>query len=81
MESQAMLAEVNMFFSDVLELPELVLRAETTAKEGPEWDSLSQLQLVVAVAKYFNIKFTANEIRAFKNVGDLCAAVERKKQA
>jgi acyl carrier protein len=81
MTSQAILAEVNTIFRDVLDLPELVLRPETTAKEVPEWDSLSHVQLVVAVEKHFKLKFTANEIRAFKNVGDLCAAVERKRQA
>ena len=39
------------------------------------------VQLVVAVEKHFKVKFTSGEIMAFKNVGDMCAAIERKRSA
>jgi acyl carrier protein len=77
MKSDEILQIVTQLFRDVLDIPDLVLRGETTAKEVDGWDSLSHVQLVVAVEKRFKLRFSAREIRSFKNVGEMCDAVAR----
>ena len=56
-------------------MPDLVLRRETTAKDVEEWDSLTHVQLMVAVEKRFKVRFSAKQIQGFKNVGEMCDAV------
>jgi acyl carrier protein len=74
------LAEVNDIFKDVLDNDEIIVYNETTAEDVAEWDSLSHIQLVVAVEKHFKIRFTASEINGFKNVGEMCEGILKKLQ-
>jgi len=43
----------------------------------PAWNSLGHLQLVMALEKRFQIRFTADDVMSFEDVGDLVALVER----
>lgn len=72
------MAQVQEVFRDELELDDLVLEDETTADDVEEWDSLSHVQLVVALEKSFNIKFTSREILSWDNVGDLVDCISKK---
>lgn len=78
MERNDIINRVQEVFRDELELDDLVLTDETTADEVEEWDSLSHVQLVVALEKAFNIKFTSREILSWDNVGDLVDCIEKK---
>ena len=49
MERNDILARVQEVFREELELDDLVLNDETTADDVEEWDSLSHVQLVVAL--------------------------------
>jgi acyl carrier protein len=72
------LEQVNGIFKDVLDNDDIVVYSETTAEDVAEWDSLSHIQLVVAVEKHFKIRFTAAEINSFKNVGEMCDGILKK---
>lgn len=78
MERNEILARVEEIFREELELDDLVLNDETTADDVEEWDSLSHIQLVVALEKGFGIKFTSKEILSWDNVGDLIDSIEQK---
>lgn len=78
MERNEILARVEEIFREELELDDLVLNDETTADDVEEWDSLSHIQLVVALEKGFGIKFTSKEILSWDNVGDLVDSIEQK---
>ena len=78
MERNDILSRVQEIFRDELELDNLVLTNETTADDVEEWDSLSHVQLVVALEKAFNIKFTSREILSWDNVGDLIECICKK---
>ena len=78
MERNDILARVQEVFRDELEVDDLVLTDETTADDVEEWDSLSHVQLVVALEKAFNIKFTSREILSWDNVGDLVDCIGKK---
>ena len=78
MKRDDILAKVQEVFRDELEVEDLVLTDETTADDVEEWDSLSHVQLVVALEKAFGIKFTSREILSWDNVGDLVDCRSKK---
>ena len=78
MESEKIISEITPIFRKVLDNDSIILNLETTANDIEEWDSLTHIQLVVAIEKHFKIKFTASEIQGFKNVGEMCNAIASK---
>ena len=78
MERDDILARIQEIFREELEVEDLVLTDETTADDVEEWDSLSHVQLVVALEKAFNIKFTSREILSWDHVGDLVDCIGKK---
>lgn len=78
MEKNQILEEVQEIFRDVLDNEEIVLANETVADDIEEWDSLSHIQLIVAIEKHFKIKFTSKEILGWKNVGDMIDCIATK---
>ena len=78
MERDEILNRVQEVFRNELETEDLVLNDETTANDVEEWDSLSHVQLVVALEKVFSIKFTSREILSWDNIGDLVDCIEKK---
>ena len=78
MERTDIFDKLNDIFVDVLDLDEVELTDATTADDIEEWDSLSHVQLVVAIEKAFGVKFTALEIMKWKNVGELVDSIAQK---
>jgi acyl carrier protein len=76
MEKIDILREVSGVFSEVFDTPGIVISCETTAKDIEDWDSLTHIQLIVAIEKHFNIRFTSLEIQNFKDVGDMCDVIK-----
>lgn len=78
MNRTEILHSVNEIFADVLDNPSILLNESTTAEDVEEWDSLTHVQLVVAIEKKFGIRFTAKEIQRWANVGELLTSIESK---
>lgn len=78
MEADEILRTTNEIFIRVLGNKNIVLKRETVAQDVKEWDSLNHIQLIIAVEKHFNVRFTTFEIISFKNVGDLCQKIHQK---
>lgn len=72
------LNQINHVFKDVLDNDDIVVIENTTADDIEEWDSLSHIQLIVAIEKHFKIRFTSLEINNFKNVGEMCQGIKIK---
>jgi len=77
-ETEEILSDVTNILIKVLDRDSIVLNKETTANDIEEWDSLTHVQLIVAIEKHFNIRFTSTEIQKFRNVGDMCETIEAK---
>lgn len=79
MEREEIFSKLNEIFEDVLDLDETPnLTAATRAVDIEEWDSLNHIQLIVAIEKAFGIKFTSQEIVAWKNVGEMVECILNK---
>lgn len=77
MERKEIFEKLNEVFEDVLDLDETPnLTDETSANDIEEWDSLSHVQLVVAVEKAFKVKFTSAEIMKWQNVGQMVDSIQ-----
>jgi len=78
MEAAEILKQVNTIFIDVLDDEDIFLTTETTANDVDEWDSLTHIQLIVAIEKHFKIRFTSKEIQSWKNVGEMTHCISTK---
>ena len=72
------LEQLNAIFRDVLENDKIIINENTTGDDIEEWDSLTHLQLVMAIEKQFKIRFTSSEIINFNNVGEMCEGISSK---
>jgi acyl carrier protein len=64
-------------FRDVFDNDDLVLRPEMTAADIPAWDSLTNINLIIASELAFSVRLKPREINAFANVGDMVAHLSR----
>lgn len=78
MDKNQIMEEVQEIFREVLDNEEIVLANETTADDIEEWDSLTHIQLIVAIEKHFKIKFTSKEILSWQNVGEMIDCIAAK---
>jgi acyl carrier protein len=78
LEISEVIKQVNEVFKDVFDDNSLNINYDTTAKDVDDWDSLTHIQLVVAIEKHFKIRFTSSEIQGFANVGQMCEAILTK---
>jgi acyl carrier protein len=78
MMQQEILRDLNEVFRLELADPSVHIDLESTAQDVEGWDSLSHIQIVVAVEKHFKVRFTAGEIQGFQNVGDMCQTIMNK---
>lgn len=78
MNKDQIIREVQEIFRDVLDNEEIVLANDTTADDIEEWDSLTHIQLIVAIEKHFQIRFTSREILSWQNVGEMIDCIASK---
>lgn len=79
--SEDIIQDLQVIFSDVLDLPDLCLTAESNAHTVEGWDSLAHINLVVGIEKRYNIKFALAELRNLKNVGEMADLIIKKKSS
>ena len=72
------LKKLEVIFRDIFDDEDIVLTNETTANDIEDWDSLAQINLLIAIKKEFKINFDLEEVSKYKNVGDIVEAVKKK---
>jgi acyl carrier protein len=64
-----------------LDLDDFDFHDDTTANIVSGWDSLTHIQIIVAVEKNYKIKFKGIEILKIKNMGELQSLIDSKVSA
>jgi acyl carrier protein len=79
MNQAEVIAQLQTIFDTVF-LEPVVLTPAISARDVPEWDSLTHISLMVAVEKSFGVRFRVGEVENAKNVGDFADLILRRKQ-
>lgn len=78
MSREEVFEKMNAIFRDNFDDEEIVLTDETSAQDIEDWDSLEQINLIVAIQNEFGIKFNIDEVNAMKNVGEMVSSILSK---
>ena len=78
MEREEILKKLEDIFKNVFDIDSLVLDDDITADDIDEWDSLSHIQLMLAIEKAFDIKFTSREMKELADVGEMVSCIKSK---
>jgi acyl carrier protein len=77
-----LLSDLQDIFRRVFDDDELVITESTSAADIDGWDSMAHINLIIAVEKRLEVKFTAGEIAALgrrgKTVGSMVQMLEAK---
>ncbi len=68
--------EVKAIFRDVFDDEGMEVTSEMTARDYDDWDSLAQIQLIVAAERRFHIKFTTEEMNENPNPPAMLGRIE-----
>lgn len=80
MTREEIFPKLSEVFRDVFDDEDIMVTDSTSAKDIEDWDSLTHINLVVAVEKEFGVKFSMGETQKMKNVGEMVdIIVERAK--
>jgi acyl carrier protein len=81
MDRLGILNQLNGIFEEIIDKGTICLSENTVPAEVDGWDSLAHIQLVVAIEKHFDIKFTSEEILLWKNIGEMIDCILAKSSA
>jgi acyl carrier protein len=79
MTQAEIIAKLQTIF-DIVFLEPVTLTPGISAKDVPEWDSLTHISLMVAVEQAFNVRFRVGEVENAKNVGDFADLIIKRQQ-
>ena len=69
--------KMTEIFRDVFDDESIILSDETTADDIEDWDSLEQINLLMAIENNFGIKFRLADVSGLENVGAMVDLVQR----
>jgi acyl carrier protein len=78
MDNSSIWEKLTQIFRDTFEDEQITIGPETTAKDIEDWDSLSHIQLLVAIEKTFGIRFNTGEVAGLANVGEMVELLSRR---
>ncbi len=76
--SQDVLNSCNEIFRIVFSDTELSISAATSASDISDWDSLTQIRLLMAMEQTFEIQFSLDEVEDLQNVGEIVELIMAK---
>lgn len=71
--------KVTEILRDVFDNDELVAADALTAADVDGWDSMGNVRVFLAIEQEFGVRFSTGEIGAIKNVGELIALLQKKR--
>jgi len=77
MNQTDVIARLQTIFDDLF-LDPVHLTPSISAKDVPEWDSLTHISLLLAVENEFQIRFRVGEVEAAKNMGEFADLILKR---
>jgi len=77
MTQAEVLQRLQVLFDGIFLQP-VTVTPELSAKDVAEWDSLMQIQVVVAVEQEFKVRFRVGEVEATRNVGEFADLILKR---
>ena len=71
MTKEELLSKLTSIFRDIMDDEEINLTDATTADDIEDWDSLTNIQLIVAIEKEIGIRIKSGQIQSWSNVGEM----------
>ncbi len=78
MKHEQILEQVSRIVAETLDIDDLRLDPAMSAADIPGWDSLTHVQIMVAVERAFGIRFRTGDIAGMATVGELVTRVEAR---
>lgn len=78
MDKALIVARLTPIFHDIFDNDSVQIRESLCAKDVPEWDSLSNVRLFVAIEQAFGVRFSSGEITGLQNVGEILELLTKK---
>jgi acyl carrier protein len=78
MNNHQITIRLTQVFRELFENDSLELEETTTANDVAGWDSLTHIDLILAVEQEFKVKLTTREVRSMQNVGDFIRLIHSK---
>jgi acyl carrier protein len=75
-----LMPRLQTVFQDVFDDPKLAIAPGTTANDVSGWDSLTNINLIFAIEREFNVKFALGEIQELGNVGEMVSLIRKKQE-
>lgn len=73
-----MLEKVQQIAADVFQVPPKDISANSSPKTIASWDSIQQLNLILALEQEFGIQFQPEELDRIHSIGDVASLLEVK---
>ncbi len=71
MTREEVMKTLNEIFCNVFDDDSIVLTDETNSSDIDDWDSLEQINLIVAIENEFGMMFDMSEVADLANVGEM----------
>ena len=65
-------------FRDIFDDEKLIITEEMSANDIEDWDSLAQINLIIAIEKEFKVKLRLEEVSNLKNIGEMLELLSKK---
>jgi acyl carrier protein len=75
---QQIYAQLEEVFQNVFDEDSIQVTPQLSAKGVDGWDSLTHIQLMLAVDRAFKVKFSSSEIDKLENAGDLVGLIKTR---
>lgn len=70
--------QLKEIFLGIFDNEGIEIKESTTPEDVEEWDSITHIQLVVALEKHFNTRFTSKEIQNWNSVKEIMDCISSK---
>jgi acyl carrier protein len=73
-----MMDQLATVFQDVFDDPALTIVPDTCPDHIPDWDSVAQLNLVLAIEDSFGIQLQTEDVASLHSAGDFLTAIRKR---